>query len=176
MTEGGVVNLLTESGVKNIEYTGVGTPDPLLEAPVMPKKQKTYEELLVENLQLRSENARLHRRLECVANQKLVRSKSHPAHQRVFRRAKGETRRDATIASYEKQGYTLITVYDEETPKTTPIPSYSNTQGADIDDEGETNEGQAVQAVDGLPERLRRTDRAHPGRPATVAQRQVRRL
>lgn len=74
MTEGGVVDLLTESGVKNIAYTGVGTPDPLLEAPVMPKKQKTYEELLVENLQLRSENARLHRRLECVANQKLVRS------------------------------------------------------------------------------------------------------
>ncbi|WP_152995333.1 hypothetical protein [Exiguobacterium indicum] len=42
-----------------------------------------------------------------------------PVGTRVFRRAKGETRRDATIASYEKQGYTLITVYDEETPYTT---------------------------------------------------------
>lgn len=74
MTVSEVYGLLEQEGVVEIQIDGTGIKDPLLEAPMMPKKQKTYEELLVENLQLRSENARLHRRLECVANQKLVRS------------------------------------------------------------------------------------------------------
>jgi len=71
MTEAGVYELLEQAGVKNIQSDGAGTPDPLLEATPMPKKLKTYEELLVENMQLRSENVRLRR---CVESPVLVRS------------------------------------------------------------------------------------------------------
>ncbi|WP_214807551.1 hypothetical protein [Exiguobacterium sp. s102] len=74
MTEAGVYELLEQAGAKNIQYEGAGTPDPLLEAPTMPKKLKTYEELLIENLQLRNENLRLRRLHACDANPILVRS------------------------------------------------------------------------------------------------------
>lgn len=71
MTEAGVYELLEQAGVKDIQSEGAGKPDPLLEAPVMPKKLKTYEELLIENLQLRNENSRLRR---CVESPVLARS------------------------------------------------------------------------------------------------------
>lgn len=73
-TEPVVVELLAQAGAKNIQYAGAGTPDPLLEAPPMPKKLKTYEELLVENVRLRSENARLRRLHACDASPVLARS------------------------------------------------------------------------------------------------------
>lgn len=70
-TEPVVVELLAQAGAKNIQYEGAGTPDPLLEAPAMPKKLKTYAELLIENLQLRNENLRLRR---CVESPALARN------------------------------------------------------------------------------------------------------
>ncbi len=72
MTVSEVYGLLEQEGVVEIQIEGTGIKDPLLEAPMMPKKQKTYEELLVENLRLQSENKRLHLRLECVANRNLA--------------------------------------------------------------------------------------------------------
>ncbi|WP_152638921.1 hypothetical protein [Exiguobacterium oxidotolerans] len=74
MTEAGVYELLEQTGAKNIQYEGAGTPDPLLEAPTMPKKLKTYEELLIENMQLRNENSRLRRLHACDANPVLARN------------------------------------------------------------------------------------------------------
>ncbi|WP_152910978.1 hypothetical protein [Exiguobacterium sp. BMC-KP] len=42
-----------------------------------------------------------------------------PIGERTFRRARGETRRDAIVRDFTGRGWTLIAVYDQELPKTT---------------------------------------------------------
>lgn len=59
MTVSEVYGLLEQEGVVEIQIEGTGIKDPLLEAPMMPKKQKTYAELEKEILRLRIENLRL---------------------------------------------------------------------------------------------------------------------
>ncbi len=81
LTVSEVYHLLEEDGVVEIRIEGTGVNDPLLEAPTMPKKQKTYAELVEENLnlriqnvKLRNENLQLRQRLRCDASPSLAQS------------------------------------------------------------------------------------------------------
>ncbi|WP_313533012.1 hypothetical protein [Exiguobacterium sp.] len=42
-----------------------------------------------------------------------------PIGERTFRRATGETRRDAILKDFTGRGWKLIAIYDQELPKTT---------------------------------------------------------